>query len=205
MSVLPALEQAPALQKSQSPSLTALPTVRRRRRGLMIGVLLLLLAALGAILTVNIHVANSQYQVVQMSNQHRDLTYQNQALAQQIQHLESPQALSNSAVAVGMVMPGPAGTFDMDTSAIVSQAEEAASSSVPSNFVGAPSFSMPEIAAADVAAGAEGTPGGLLGIGALHTLTQTSAGDNDAGAAGAEPETGSSFDGGTIPAPKLTD
>lgn len=205
MSVLPLADIKPAPSQSRKPSLTALPKVRRRQRGLIAGVLLLLLAALGAVLAVNIHVANSQYQVVQMTNEHRDLVHQNQALTQQVQFLESPQALSDSAVTVGMVMPASAGTFDLDSGRIVSEAEAASSSSVPSSFVGAPAYTGPDISANDVAQQAEGAPSGLLGAGALHTLMQSSAGENDPGAVGTIPGSGSALNGGTIPAPDLTD
>lgn len=205
MSVLPVADLRPAASPAQKPSLTALPKVRRRQRGLIAGVLLLLLAALGAVLAVNIHVANSQYQVVQLTNEHRDLVYQNQALTQQVQFLESPQALSNSAVSIGMAMPASAGTLDLSTGEILSQAQEASSSNVPSNFVTAPSFTGPDSSAADVAAEAEGAPNGLLGAGALHTLTQATAGENDSGAADSAPGAGSELNGGTIPAPELTD
>lgn len=205
MSVLPLVDRVSTPERSPKPDLTALPKVNRRRRGLIVGVLLLLLTALGAVLAVNIHIANSQYQVVQMSNQHRDLVYQNQALAQQVQHLESPQALSNSAVAVGMVMPETAGTLDLGTGEIVSEAAAAESTRVPSSFVGAPAATGPQLSATDVATQAEGNPSGLLGSGALHTLTQTSAGENEAGADGSESGTGASLNGGTIPAPKVTD
>lgn len=191
-------------QAKDRPALQALPRVRRRQRGVIAGVLLLLLAALGAVLAVNIHVATSQYEVVQMTNQHRDLVHQNQALAQQVQFLESPQSLSNSAVAVGMVMPATAGTFDLNSAEIVSSAAEASSSEVPSNFVGTPGHSQPETAAANVADQASGAPSGLLGAGALHTLTEAPAGDNGVGEEAA-PRPGSALNGGTIPAPDLTD
>ncbi|WP_150463124.1 hypothetical protein [Nesterenkonia ebinurensis] len=215
MSVLPAEElrtadrtEGQGSQRGRAkaqPALQALPTVRRRQRGLIAGVLLLLLSALGAVLAVNIHVANSQYQVVQLTNQHRDLVHQNQALAQQVQFLESPQSLSNSAVTVGMVMPATAGTFDLHSREIVSSAEEASNSQVPSNFVGAPGYSQPETAAADVAEQAEAAPSGVLGAGALHTLTETPAGENGAGSQETVTRAGSALNGGTIPAPDVTE
>ncbi|GFZ83907.1 hypothetical protein [Nesterenkonia alkaliphila] len=199
-------QRAQGRQAQDRPSLEALPKVRRRQRGMLASVLLLLLTALGAVLAVNIHVANSQYQVVQLTNQHRDLVHQNQALAQQVQFLESPQSLSNSAVAVGMVMPATAGTFDLSSAEIVSSAEAASSSEVPSNFVGAPGYSQPETAAADVSQQASGAPSGLLGAGALHTLRQAPAGENGSGG-GEESASrpGSALHGGTIPAPDVTD
>ena len=212
MSVLSAAEQQsthtaldPGLDAAQAPALKALPRVRRRQKGLIVGVLMLLIAALGAVLATNIYVANSQYDVVQMTNQHRDLVHQNQALAQQVQFMESPQALSTSAVAVGMVMPAPAGTFDLGSAEIVSDAETTSSSEVPSSFVSAPTSSQPERSSTDVADPAESSASGLLGAGALHTLSQPSAGENGSSAGDDAARSGAALHGGTIPAPDLID
>src|SRR5699024_7823970 len=139
----------------------------------------LLLLALGAVLIVNIHVANSQYQVVQMNNTHESLVHENEALTQQVQVQESPQSLSSSAVTLGMVMPASAGTFELDTAAVLSDAEAASSEERPTNFVSAPSAAGADATApVDVAERAEGAPGGLLGAGALHTLITGDAGQN---------------------------
>lgn len=214
MSVLPLAEPQPAehaarrraaASEGAKPDLKALPTVRRRQKGLIVGVLMLLITALAAVLATNIYVANSQYDVVQMTNEHRDLVHQNQALSQQVQFLESPQSLSNSAVSLGMVMPAPAGTIDLSTGDIVSGAEVASSSEVPSSFVSAPSSLQPELSAGDVAEHAETSASGLLGTGALHTLSQPSAGENSPGTATGGTSPGTDLHGGTIPAPKLTD
>ncbi|TLP77401.1 hypothetical protein [Nesterenkonia sphaerica] len=213
MSVLPLAASRPAARLSQSasaqkaadtPALRALPKVRRRQRGLMVGVLTLLIAALAAVLATNIYVANAQYEVVQLTNEHRDLAHQNQALAQQVQFLESPQALSNSAVTIGMVMPATAGTFDLSTGEIVSSAERASSSEVPSSFVSTPTAAQPDLAAVEVADPAASAVSGLLGTGALHTLRQPTAGDNGAGTAAGVPRSETGLHGGTIPAPDLT-
>lgn len=209
MSVLSAADLRPGRtqepEAASAPSLTALPTVRRRRRGLMAGVIALLLFALGAVLLVNIHVANAQYQVVQMSSDHQSLVHENASLTQQVQVRQSPQSLSSSAVTLGMVMPAAAGTFDMENAAVVSRAEEASSDQRPSNFVAAPSAAGSEAAApADVAEQAQGSPGGMLGAGALHTLISGDAGQNGTES---NPSTDAPRDeqrsGGTIPAPTL--
>ncbi len=190
---------------SPAPNLRALPTVRRRQKGLIAGVLVLLIAALAAVLATNIYVANSQYDVVQMTNEHRDLVHQNQALTQQVQFLESPQALSNSAVTLGMVMPAPAGTIDLSTGEIVSSAEVASSSEVPSSFVSAPTSWQPEQTPVDVAEQTETSASGLLGAGALHTLSQPPAGENSPGTATGGTSPAIELNGGTIPAPQVTD
>lgn len=210
MSVLSVAETRPGRASepasSSAVSLTALPTVRRRRRGLMAGVIALLLLALGAVLAVNIHVANSQYQVVQMNNTHESLVHENEALTQQVQVQESPQSLSSSAVTLGMVMPASAGTFELDTAAVLSDAEAASSEERPTNFVSAPSAAGADATApVDVAERAEGAPGGLLGAGALHTLITGDAGQNssDENQSGQTDRTEPTRGGGTIPAPPL--
>ena len=65
------------------PALQVLPKVKGRQKGLIAGVILLLAAALAAVLALNIHIANAQYSVVQMQNEHQSLVHQNQALTQQ--------------------------------------------------------------------------------------------------------------------------
>lgn len=188
------------------PALQVLPKIRRRQRGLAAGVIILLVAALAAVLTVNIHVANTQYQLVQMTNEHQSLVHENEALAEQVQYLQSPQALSNSAVTIGMVMPATAGTFDFETSSVVNSAEEAPSTGAPSTFVGAPQEPGTEApAAVDVSEHILDAPGGLTGSGALHTLTEGSAGQNGAGGEdqSTSADRGVGLNGGTIPAPRL--
>jgi hypothetical protein len=214
MSVLPLADSQSAARpagnraahtSARSPELKALPKIRRRQRGLMAGVLMLLIAALGAVLATNIYVANAQYEVVQLTNEHRDLVHQNQALTQQVQFLESPQSLSNSAVTIGMVMPATAGTFDLSSGEIVSGAERASSSEVPSSFVSSPTSAKPESSAVEVADPAETSASGLLGTGALHTLSQPTAGDNGSGTDAGAQRSDTALRGGTIPAPDLTD
>lgn len=210
MSVLSVADLRPGRKhesaSATAPSLTALPKVSRRRKGMLAGVILLLVLALGAVLTVNIHVANNQYRVVQMQNDHQSLVHQNEALTQQVQLLEAPQSLSNAAVTLGMVMPASAGTLELQTSELVSAAEAASSDERPSTYVSAPSSAgIAATLPADVAQPAENAPGGLLGAGALHTLSTPAAGQNSDGAEDAEDSgrTAEQSGGGTIPAPGL--
>lgn len=193
-------------ESATSPALTALPKVSRRRKGLLVGVIFLLMVALGAVLTVNIHVANNQYRVVQMQNEQQSLLHENEALTQQVQLLESPQSLSSAAVTLGMVKPASAGTLELESSELVSGAEEASSDERPSTFVQAPSpAGTSALLPMDVAQQAEDAPGGLLGAGALHTLSAPAAGQNSDGAETAEDSgrTAEQPGGGTIPAPGL--
>lgn len=193
-------------ESAKPPALTALPKVSRRRKGLLAGVILLLILALGAVLAVNIHVANNQYRVVQMQNDYQGLVHENEALTQQVQFLEAPQSLSNAAVTLGMVMPASAGTLDLETSELISGAEAASSDERPSSYVSAPgAVEADATLPADVAEQAEGALGGLLGAGALYTLTAPETGQNGTGSE-SETDSGRTAEqpgGGTIPAPGL--
>ncbi|WP_147105450.1 hypothetical protein [Nesterenkonia populi] len=202
MSVQPVggLRQSDSTQDSgagKRPSLKALPKVRRRQRGMIAGAIVLLAAALAAVLGVNIHVANSQYQVVQMQNEHRTLVQQNQALTQQVQHRESPQTLADSAVGLGLVMPAAAGTIDAATGEVVSEGEAAERGDQPTSFVDAAAAPGGEPAAStDVSEYAAEAPSGLLGTGALNTLSHGPTSDNDQGE--------QDLHEGHIPAPSLS-
>lgn len=191
------------------PALRALPKIRSHHRGLTAGVIALMAVALAVVLAVNIHVANTQYRVVELTTDHQLITQQNQALDQQLHHLQSPQVLSNSAVSHGMVMPAQSGAVALGTGEVEGAAEVADSSDRPSSFVATPVRPGEETAPAlDVAEQAAVSPSGLLGSGALNTLTEPLAGQNgesgDALAADGAPEVSSrELNGGTIPAPGL--
>lgn len=197
--------ESPVHEPSQRPELRALPRVRRRRRGLVSGVIALIALALGVVLAVNIHVSNSQYELVQLQYEHQEITQHNQALSQQVQHLQTPQSLSDGAVGLGMVMPAEAGAFDLATGEVTGDAQSADSSDRPSNFVATPVEPGQEMAApADVSEHVEGAPAGILGTGALNTLAMPSPGQNGENASADDAGVDSpDLDGGTIPAPSL--
>lgn len=199
------LEQEESV-KRKLPALKALPKVRHRQRGLIVGVIALLVVALGIVLAVNIHVSNTQYQVVQLQNERTALTQQNQALTQQVQHRESPQSLSNNAVSLGMVMPAQAGSFDLASSEVVGEPAPADSADRPSSFVAAPVQPGDEAAApVDVAEEVAGAPSGMLGSGALDTLQSPVEGQNgqEASSGSGSDQPAEDLNGGTIPAPGL--
>ncbi len=192
--------------RAAAPVLRALPKLKQRQKGLIAGIIGLLALALTVVLAVNIHVANSQYTVVQLQNDHRALTQTNQALTEQLQHLESPQALSRAAVGLGMVMPAEAAAFDLGNGEVVGTAEAADSGDRPSGFVATPEAPGDDAAApVNVSESAAGAPAGILGAGALNTLTTPPSGQN-----GQEESAGTrsqfspdELNGGTIPAPSF--
>ncbi|WP_261623119.1 septum formation initiator family protein [Nesterenkonia marinintestina] len=202
---MPQPQSTPRAAAVRRPTLRALPKLHRRHRGLTIGIVGLLLAALVMVLTVNIHVSNTQYRVVELQAERQLLVQQNQALSQQNQYLESPQALSGSAVDLGMVMPGQAGALDLESGAVAGEAEAADSADRPSSFVQNPLQPGSEgVDTLDVSAAAAEAPSGLLGAGALELLAQPTPGEaesSDAAEESGAAQPSSEYDGGTIPAP----
>lgn len=198
-----------AASPSPSPSLLALPKLKGKHRGLLPAIIGLLTIALGAVLAINIHLGNSQYDLVQLQNDREALTQQNQALSEQLQHLQSPQSLSSSAVDLGMVMPAQAGALDLDNAEVIASADAAESADRPSSFVSEPITPGQDVTAPiDVSDRAAGAPSGMLGGGALNTLNDPAAGQNGGGTDSSAEDSGSGFsaedlNGGTVPAPGL--
>ncbi|MCH8559534.1 hypothetical protein LTH96_03325 [Nesterenkonia sp. LB17] len=189
-----------------SPMLRALPKLRGRQKGLIGGIIALLGLALTIVLAVNIHVANAQYTVVDLQNQHLSLVQANQALTEEVQHLESPQALSSAAVGLGMVMPAEAAALDLGNGEVTGTAAPADSGDRPSSFVASPAVPGGDSAAAlNVSDAVTGAPSGILGGGALNTLIEAPSGQNgqEASAGTQDQFSPAELNGGTIPAPSF--
>ncbi|MGJ9405616.1 hypothetical protein ACHABQ_04725 [Nesterenkonia aurantiaca] len=189
-----------------SPMLRALPKLRQRQKGLIGGIIALLALALTIVLAVNIHMANSQYTVVELQNQHLALVQSNQALTEEVQHLQSPQALSNTAVGLGMVMPAEAAALELNDGEVIGTAEPADSGDRPSSFVAAPAVPGADAAAPlNVSESVTGAPSGILGAGALNTLIETPSGQNgqETSAGTQDQFSPTELNGGTIPAPSF--
>ncbi|PRZ14587.1 hypothetical protein [Nesterenkonia sandarakina] len=199
-------DDATSPERSMSPMLRALPKLRQRQKGLIAGIIAVLAVALTIVLAVNIHVANSQYTVVELQNEYRVLSQSNQALTEEVQHLESPQALSSAAVGLGMVMPAEAGALDLADGEVTGAAEPADSGDRPSSFVAAPPAPGGDAAAPlNVSETVTGAPSGILGGGALNTLIEAPSGQNeDQTSAGTQDQfSPTELNGGTIPAPSF--
>lgn len=189
-----------------SPMLRALPKLRQRQKGLIGGIIALLVLALTIVLAANIHMANSQYTVVDLQNQHLSLVQSNQALTEEVQHLESPQALSSAAVGLGMVMPAEAAALDLGSGEVVGTASPADSGDRPSSFVAAPAVPGGDAAAPlNVSETVTGAPSGILGGGALNTLIEAPNGQNgpETSAGTQDQFSPTELNGGTIPAPSF--
>jgi len=191
---------------SRGAVLRALPKLKQRQKSLIGAVIALLALALSLVLAVNIHVANSQYEVVQLQNEQRTLEQSNQALTEQVQHLESPQALSSAAVGLGMVMPAEAAAFDIGSGEVTGSAEAADNGDRPSSFVATPAAPGADAAAPlNVSESVTGAPSGILGSGALNTLINPPSGQNgqqDSVQTRSE-FSSTELNGGTIPAPSF--
>lgn len=185
------------------PALAALPKIKGRRRGLMLSVVVLLVAALAGMLGINIYMANTQYALVQMNAERAALIQENQTLTEQVQLAGSPQMLADAAVGYGMVMPGTAGTLSLEEGTVGGAATEAEADERPSSFVPSPTLQgEPAPLVSDVSEQISGAPQGLLGAGALHVLGEEFAPTQDHN----RQESGNSegLNGGTIPAPTLS-
>lgn len=203
---LPGRDQDESSARSGSPMLRALPKLRQRQKGLIAGIIALLAFALTIVLAVNIHVANSQYTLVELQNEHRALSQSNQALTEEVQHLQSPQSLSSAAVGLGMVMPAEAAALDLADGAVTGAAEPADSGDRPTGFVSAPSAPGDDAAAPlNVSETVTGAPSGILGAGALNTLIEAPSGQNgEQTSAGTQEQfSPAELNGGTIPAPSF--
>ena len=155
-------------------------------RGFIALCAMMLIAALGVVLAVNITVSNRQYDLVTLRAEHTDLTQTNERLTQQAEHLAAPQNLAAQASSLGMVMPGDIAAIDLGTGAVTGQATAADAENKPTDFVAAPSV-----------------PHGPNQAGAEPDEKPT-AQDEAATPAPAEPEFDpAELNGGSIPAPQL--
>ncbi|WP_028279019.1 hypothetical protein [Arthrobacter sp. H5] len=97
-----------------------------------------LVAALIAVLLLNISVSSTQYELVVLRGQEVSLTERNQALTQQLEDLEAPQNLASSARDLDMVASQTFGLIDVNSGKVSGQPEAAKESEVPRALVAAP-------------------------------------------------------------------
>lgn len=154
-------EQRSVSERRRIP-LSIVPAVAPQKRGRLAVILgLILAAALGAVLVLNITVSNGQYDLVKLRGQETILTQQNEALRQQAEYLQAPQNLAAAAAKLGMVAPGTTATIDLSqgkvfgtTTAAESETKVGQLVSVPENPVTAEvgTIDPAEAAPADAAA-----------------------------------------------------
>lgn len=98
----------------------------------------LLLAALVAVLVLNITLSNRQYALLGLRAEQQELTQTNERLAEQVGFLEAPQNLAARAAALGMLPAAGTGSVDAATGAFSGEAAAAREGSVSAAFVAPP-------------------------------------------------------------------
>ncbi|HCG15049.1 MAG TPA: hypothetical protein DEU94_02725, partial [Micrococcus luteus] len=107
----PVAPARPAPQERTPLSVVPAP-LPRSRSGVTVLCVLVVLAALAAVLVMNITMSNRQYALLDLRQEQQAVTETNERLAEQVGNLEAPQNLAARADALGMVAP--AGTASVD-------------------------------------------------------------------------------------------
>lgn len=203
----PAGEQS-ASQRRRTPLSVVPAPLPKTGRGFVALCALMLIAALGVVLSVNITVSNRQYDLVTLRAEHTDLTQANERLTQQAEHLAAPQNLAAKAAGLGMVMPGDVAAIDVKTGAVTGTATAAQEDDKPTGFVAAPSVPQGGSDAAGEdsarASSEEAAPG--ADAAASDSTGEDDAAEQAAAEEAADPEPEFSEDelnGGSIPAPQI--
>lgn len=97
-----------------------------------------LIAALVAVLMLNISVSGSQYKLVALRGEQVVLSHQNQSLTQQLEDAEAPQNLAVRAAELGMVTSPTIGMVDVDSGKVAGNPEPAKEGGKPLALIQAP-------------------------------------------------------------------
>jgi hypothetical protein len=134
----PGSPAAAGVRKVRTP-LSVVPARQNRRRvPFAVFSLLVLVAALAAVLMLNISVSGTQYDLVQLRNQQVALSQQNEALVLQIESREAPQNLAAEATKLGMVSSPTFGTIELDSKKVTGTPEPATEGPEPEVLIAAP-------------------------------------------------------------------
>ncbi|MCK6096017.1 hypothetical protein KZX06_08705 [Micrococcus sp. EYE_162] len=106
--------------------------------GLVVFCVSLLVAALAAVLVLNITLSNRQYALLELRAEQQTLMQTNERLAEQVGYLEAPQNLAARADALGMVPPAGTAALDASTGEFSGEAVGAGTGSVSAAFVAPP-------------------------------------------------------------------
>ncbi|RJT95889.1 hypothetical protein D6T65_16415 [Arthrobacter frigidicola] len=98
----------------------------------------LLVAALVAVLILNISVSSTQYELVQLRGQQVALSQENEALVQRLEDRGAPQNLAAAATKLGMVSSPTFGSVDVETGKVTGTPEPAKEGSAPEALIAAP-------------------------------------------------------------------
>lgn len=116
-------ERAPSSTRSARPRLTVLERPAPRRSALPFTLLcsLIIVGTLLCVLSLNLSMSSSSYEISRLQSQSRTLEEQRQALQEQDDKLSTPQELQARAVALGMVPSGETAYIDLSTGSVVGQ------------------------------------------------------------------------------------
>lgn len=145
----------PAPQERTPLSVVPAP-LPRSRSGMTVLCVLVLLAALTAVLVMNITMSNRQYALLDLRQEQQAVTEANERLAEQVGYLEAPQNLAARADALGMVAPAGTASVDAGTGEFRGEAQAAREGEISASFVAPP-------AAADAAVRADAGAGEIEG------------------------------------------
>ncbi|MAT17003.1 MAG: hypothetical protein CMF56_00350 [Leifsonia sp.] len=165
---------------------------------LLTGVVAVLLAQLG----LSMAVADGAYQISSLQVEQRDLLRDSEALAENLESLQSPQFLASNAEALGMVASGSLPYIDVSTGAVSGRAGETGGSVLGRSggeignvtLAGVPLVTASQTTPTETSSSSSQANGGLTvvgsnGDGAGASIAQTGAGE-------------SSSTSGTLPSPK---
>ncbi|WP_309080026.1 hypothetical protein [Zhihengliuella sp.] len=197
---VPAAFEAPIRRRTP---LAVVPAVTSNRRlPFLLLCVFFLMAALAGVLLLNIQVSSGQYELVKLRGQERTLTQENEALAEQVQHLQAPQNLADKAADLGMVKPGDVAAIDLGTGKVSGVATPATEKDTVTSFVEAPKTAPEPVKKNPVKQQAppaeEAEPQQAAGQGESPQRS-----DSGARAGDRQAFSDAELNGGTIPAPTL--
>ena len=133
----PVAPARPAPQERTPLSVVPAP-LPRSRSGMTVLCVVVLLAALAAVLVMNITMSNRQYALLDLREEQQAVTEVNERLAEQVGYLEAPQNLAARADALGMVAPAGTASVDAATGEFRGEAQAAREGGVSATFVAPP-------------------------------------------------------------------
>lgn len=127
----------PAPQERTPLSVVPAP-LPRSRSGMTVLCVVVLLAALAAVLVMNITMSNRQYALLDLRQEQQAVTEVNERLAEQVGYLEAPQNVAARADALGMVAPAGTASVDAATGEFRGEAQPAREGEISATFVAPP-------------------------------------------------------------------
>ena len=197
--------------------LSVVPTGPARKRvPFAVFCFVVLVAALGCVLVLNISVSGGQYDIVKLRGEQIALAQQNEKLTQQLENRQAPQNLAAEAAQLGMVVSPSVGSIDLETMKVSGDPQAAKEGSAPSQLVERPELpaqALTPAEAAEAEAGAETgaeAPVEAEAPAAAEKAPEAERQPAEPKRAAEQPSAGGSektfspeeLNGGTIPAPK---